>query len=427
MLPRSAVSARLLAVAARRRAGVGGRGRDPCAAVRSIALAEACCFAWLVSSAWLMYLAQEERPTGIASSAVRRRRRRADVLSSRPLGSSAATRGRRTTRGRSSGGPSRWRSSSPRCSSTRPGWAASRCCRWASSAASRRRPSAWSLGIDVRSWRWAEDFLRSGTHVGLLAGVAVAGLADELAVGVHVLRGHPRPACCSAAARRPRSTACASASTSQDDRLVRSTRAAEHRQGAHWLHDDVSAHLGLAKLRLRQDDRPRREDVGAWRSTTWTTRSGCASSRSCSSPATVRLAEVLQPYVRRAQNEGVTIEGVPSFEDASLIVDVDVGRLFGRAAAILTSNALNAGATTLSYGVHHNRRRDRAEREGRRRWLRAGRRSRRTRSVGASSATWRGILAVERSAGSVRCGSSTAVAVTSRRAGGPRGKRPDRR
>jgi hypothetical protein len=187
--------------------------------------------------------------------------------------------------------------------------------------------------------------------VGLLAGVVVAGLAGELAVGLTsyvvilacVLLGCGTAATVDGLRERQ---------DEQDDRLVRSTRSAEHRQGAHWLHDDVSAHLGLAKLRLRQETTTPEDVARALDDLDHEIR--LRQLEELFESGTVRLAEVLQPYVRRAQNEGVTIERVPSFDDASLIVDVEVGRLFGRAAAILTSNALNAGATTLSYVVRYD-------------------------------------------------------------------------
>ena len=65
----------------------------------------------------------------------------------------------------------------------------------------------------------------------------------------------------------------------------------------------------------------------------------------------VRLAEVLQPYIRHAQNHGVEILGVPAFEDASLQLEEPSARLMARTASVLTSNALNAGATAISYRV----------------------------------------------------------------------------
>lgn len=66
---------------------------------------------------------------------------------------------------------------------------------------------------------------------------------------------------------------------------------------------------------------------------------------------TVRLAEVLQPFLRNAQNSGVLVERVPSYDIASTEVDHDTGNTFRRAAAVITSNALNAGATRLSFEV----------------------------------------------------------------------------
>lgn len=65
----------------------------------------------------------------------------------------------------------------------------------------------------------------------------------------------------------------------------------------------------------------------------------------------VQLAEILQPFLRNAQNYGVTVARVPSYDVASTELEPTIAVTFRRAAAVLTSNALNAGARKLCFDV----------------------------------------------------------------------------
>ena len=177
---------------------------------------------------------------------------------------------------------------------------------------------------------------------------AIAGRVDVAVLGYAVFVGCVGLACATAATVDN----LRELQRGEDARLVRATRRSAHREIAHWLHDDVSAHLGLVKLKL-QDRTVGAADVARdldeldhlirMQQLEELYQSG-----------DVRLAEVLQPHVRRAQHRDVVIDRVPSFEEASLQVGVGVGRLFGRAAAVLTSNAMNAGASRLAFDVEHD-------------------------------------------------------------------------
>ena len=128
----------------------------------------------------------------------------------------------------------------------------------------------------------------------------------------------------------------------------------EHRRSAHWLHDDIASRLRVVSLRLQHDEPSIPEIAALLDDLDFQLR--LRQLDELLSGGRVRLAEVLQPYVRRAQSHGVTVERVPSFETASEQVDVETGQMFRRAAAILTSNSLNAGARHISFDVkvHHD-------------------------------------------------------------------------
>jgi signal transduction histidine kinase len=123
----------------------------------------------------------------------------------------------------------------------------------------------------------------------------------------------------------------------------------EHRRSAHWLHDDVCAQLRLVTLRLHRGALRTDEVVGMLDELDFALR--LRQLDELLQSGTARLAEVLQPFVRNAQNHGVTVERVPTYETASAVVDRDAGQMLRHAASVLTSNALNAGATRLSFDV----------------------------------------------------------------------------
>ena len=80
------------------------------------------------------------------------------------------------------------------------------------------------------------------------------------------------------------------------------------------------------------------------------------------SAGTPRIYEILQPHLRRAQNLGIRLDRVPTHEVTRLEVDEQCGRLLNRAVSLLTSNAINAGATRLSIDLQADRRRQPARR-----------------------------------------------------------------
>jgi hypothetical protein len=120
----------------------------------------------------------------------------------------------------------------------------------------------------------------------------------------------------------------------------------EHRSRGHWLHDDVCADLRLLRLRLEGgsfdpgavlveldelDHRLRLRQLDEFIGS-----------------GVVRLAEVVQPFLRRAQQQRVVIVESPTVEDAGLVVDGRTARTVQRVVSVLVANAVQAGTATLA-------------------------------------------------------------------------------
>lgn len=218
--------------------------------------------------------------------------------------------------------------------------------------------SSWELGIVVRPTTWWKQFVLSPLHLGILgAMVAVfvnSGASSERSVTLvlyvlvhfYVFVGALTAGAFDFVRRR------------FDDREMWAAKLAaanEHRRSAHWLHDDVSAQLKLVQLRLRRGELDATATADALQELDHQLR--LRQLDELYQSGSVRVAEVLQPFLRSAQGHGLELHAVPTFDDAALMLDERTGRLFGRAAANLTNNAIVAGATRLSVQVssddHH--------------------------------------------------------------------------
>lgn len=223
-------------------------------------------------------------------------------------------------------------------------------------------PAAISLGLDVaitcielgwkpRTAQWYRHLLLSRFHLGMVGALVATFFARSADTTDVVLPLFFWVHAWAATAVLTLWVAGQMQSADAGERLaaVASVVESEHRERAHWLHDDVCAELRLVsltvqtasstkdeiirllddfdhRLRLRQLD----ELLGAGR---------------------VRIAEVLQPFIRHAQNAGIEISGVPDFEQAALTLSGTSARLAARAASVLTSNALSAGAKSVWFRV----------------------------------------------------------------------------
>lgn len=207
------------------------------------------------------------------------------------------------------------------------------------------------LGWRARPTIWYRNFLRSGFHLGVLGALIATfvfgggrrlSIALPLYVCIHVWL-------CTALV-----TVWIIGSIHRGDQAERQQAIAdvvedERRQRAHWLHDDVCAQLRLVSLKVQTDAATQGDIVQLLDDFDHQLR--LRQLDELFGAGSVRIAELLQPYIRNAQNHGVNIAHVPAFEEAAVILSEAEARLFARAANVLTANALNVGATTISYDV----------------------------------------------------------------------------
>lgn len=215
--------------------------------------------------------------------------------------------------------------------------------------------TSWALGWELLPLRWWTMFLISPVHVGVIGGligaVVYQGWSTAMSTGFPVyISMHLWVILASGTAwwlsrllrleRRDQKSAVADAASF------------EHRRSAHWLHDDLCAQLRLVSIRVQSGGVTMPEVATMLDELDHQMR--LRQLDEIFESGSARIAEVLQPYVRRAQNHGVAIDSTPSFDDAALVISAHAGREFSHASAILTSNALNAGATHLSFEVCHS-------------------------------------------------------------------------
>ena len=208
------------------------------------------------------------------------------------------------------------------------------------------------LGWTARPWLWYRRFLVSGFHLGIvgaLTATLVAGGASRSALSI------PLFACLHVWAITETTTLWISSTLQQDEDREREAAFAdliegERRQRAHWLHDDVCAELHLVSLKLQTNFATTDEVVGLLNDFDHQLR--LRQLEELFGAGRIRLAEVLQPYIRHAQNQGVQIDGVPGFEHSAITLDEREARWAARAVSNLTSNSLNVGATSVTYEAH---------------------------------------------------------------------------
>lgn len=126
-------------------------------------------------------------------------------------------------------------------------------------------------------------------------------------------------------------------------------RRREHRQHARWLHDDVCSELRLMRLKLEAGSPSREELAAQLAELDHRLRAHQVDELLRSGP--VRVAELVQPSVRRAQTHGVRVRLQLAPEDAAIELEERVGRAVQRAAAVLVANALQAGASEITIHV----------------------------------------------------------------------------
>jgi hypothetical protein len=207
------------------------------------------------------------------------------------------------------------------------------------------------LGWRPEPMRWWVDFFISPLHIGIVGGFVAAVVAGNstalrdiwpiyVAIQLWVVVALLTAWCIADIV-----------TTMEHDRsaIVADVRKEENRQRAHWLHDDVCAQLRLITLRVQTGTTDGPEIVALLDDLDHQIR--LRQLNELSAAGRVTVAEVLQPYIRRAQNLGVRIDAVPAFDHAAVELDDVEARQLARAAGILSSNAMNAGATALRFDI----------------------------------------------------------------------------
>jgi signal transduction histidine kinase len=188
----------------------------------------------------------------------------------------------------------------------------------------------------------------SPLHLGTIFGLAVVAIAaggTAVRSALHVALGFEIAVLC-ATVVFVATIRLARAEVDRLDDVREDERSNERRHRAHWIHDDVCAEVRTVRIKVATQELDRRAVASELdeldhrlreRQLDEVIRSGHLSA-----------AEVMQPYLRRAQNAGVRLVEVPRFEEASIEVPGAAAVLLRRAVAGLISNAVAAGSTKLA-------------------------------------------------------------------------------
>lgn len=209
-----------------------------------------------------------------------------------------------------------------------------------------------AIGWRPSPWQWWTSFIVSPIHLGIIGGLVGKSVGDaststlRTALPIYITTHVWVAVACITAwlSRRVLDMESDSLVAAQSE-----TARDGHRRSAHWLHDDICAQLRLITLKVQAGAVPTDELVAMLDEVDFALR--LRQLDELLESGVVRLAELLQPFLRNAQNHGIAVEQVPTYETASTVVNRHTGIDFRRAAAILTSNALNAGATRLSIDI----------------------------------------------------------------------------
>jgi hypothetical protein len=211
----------------------------------------------------------------------------------------------------------------------------------------------WALGVTPQARAWVRRFVGGPVHLGAVGALLAVAAFGESIPTLRTLIGLYAAMWVGLIVAGLTVVMINRLGLAVDQRVaeeVHDSVASERARRAHWLHDDVLSEVHLATLRISSktatpeqindelldlDHRLRLRQLD-----------------DMLSADTLRIFEVLQPHLRRAQNLGVRLEHVPTHEVTRLEVDEQCGRLLNRAVSLFMSNAINAGATRLSLDVH---------------------------------------------------------------------------
>lgn len=212
--------------------------------------------------------------------------------------------------------------------------------------------SAWALGIEANPVRWWRLFLLSPLHFGVIGALVAVALMPNYLPQFWSLVGPYLALHVGLVVATFTSRGLVSVAEQLDrevDEARRSAAVEERRHRAHWLHDDVLAEIRLTTLRVQSGNESPARVVDELEELDHRLR--IRQLDELYEGGEVRLADILQPHVRRAQTLGVRFTAMPSLDAAGRRVDTDTGRVFGRAVSVLLSNAINAGARSVALGI----------------------------------------------------------------------------
>ena len=203
----------------------------------------------------------------------------------------------------------------------------------------------WAVGMQARPFAWWRRFLWSPPHLGAVGAlITVAAVSHKwrsviaLFVTLHLVAGLTALTLAMLQGLRSRFRR----ELALRERLVSDDAA---RQRAHWLHDEVCTRLGFVQQKVAAGGIQPEAVVDELRALDHTLRERQLEELLVT--GSVELAEVVQPYLRMAQQHEVRLVAVPSYEETQVSIDARAGHLAKRTLANLVGNALKAGATEL--------------------------------------------------------------------------------
>lgn len=206
-----------------------------------------------------------------------------------------------------------------------------------------------AVGVRLRWIDALRRFLWSAVHAGVLTGAVILAFlpatralrADALMLGLSIYA-----LIATSTATMAVLGVCLERIDTTRDAQIATLRSTIHRDHAHWLHDDVCSELGYLRLRLQQGP----VDADAIRRSLdeLDHRLRVRQIDEILEGGPARLGEVMQPFIRVAQTNGVELTEVPSFETGAMLLAPVAGRQVQRALAVLTANAIRAGARQVA-------------------------------------------------------------------------------
>lgn len=210
--------------------------------------------------------------------------------------------------------------------------------------------TARSLGVEPGGWEWWWRLERSSLHMGILLVSVVVGIARPDNLGEIVLVWLTFQFIAAAIAGTCSGLNALRAVIEQrTDRKVRAQVGIAHDRVAEWLHDEVTTDLRLLRRKMLSGQLS--PEAATDELSHFESRLRDRQVEEALNTGVAQLADVVQLYIRQAQDNGVALAEVPSYEVGRLRIDGPAGQLVQRSLAVLVPNAIAAGATCLALRI----------------------------------------------------------------------------